>query len=179
MKLNSLQELYVEQLKDLYDAEQQITKALPKLIDAATSSDLKEGLTEHLEVTQEHVTRLEQIFETLGEKAKAEKCKGIKGIIDEGDDLVGSIKDGDIRDAAIIASAQRVEHYEMAGYGTARTYAKLLDQDDAGQLLQKTLDEEKDADQKLTTLAAAINKSARTQKAVEGEKPLTKGKRVA
>jgi len=97
MKLNSLQELYVEQLKDLYDAEQQITKALPKLIDAATSSDLKEGLTEHLEVTQEHVTRLEQIFETLGEKAKAEKCKGIKGIIDEGNDLVGSIKDGDIR----------------------------------------------------------------------------------
>jgi ferritin-like metal-binding protein YciE len=160
MKPNSLQELYIEQLKDLYDAEHQIIKALPNMIDAATSTDLKDALSEHLEVTKTQATRLEQIFQSSGEKAKGTKCKGMQGVIQEGDDLVGDIKDEDVRDAAIIASAQRVEHYEMAGYGTARTYAKLLGDDDAGQLLQQTLDEEKDADKKLTTLAEDINVSA-------------------
>jgi ferritin-like metal-binding protein YciE len=179
MKLNSLQELYLEQLKDLYDGEQQITKALPKMIDKATSNDLKAALTEHLEVTKKQVTRLEQIFNSLGEEAKGEKCKGLRGILDEGDDLVGDIKDPDVRDAGIIASAQRVEHYEMAGYGTARTYAKLLNQENASQLLQQTLDEEKDADQTLTTLARQINVSAKSNKSVEDDKPLTKRTRVA
>jgi ferritin-like metal-binding protein YciE len=160
MKPNSLQELYIEQLKDLYDAEHQIIKALPKMIEVATSADLKDALNEHLEITKTQATRLEQIFQSSGEKAKGTKCKGMQGVIQEGDDLVGDIKDEDVRDAAIIAGAQRVEHYEMAGYGTARTYAKLLGDDDAGQLLQQTLDEEKAADKKLTALAEDINVSA-------------------
>src|SRR5690348_1699079 len=112
MTINSLQELYVEQLKDLYDAEHQIIKALPKLIEKTSSEDLKSALNEHLEVTREQATRIEKIFGDLGEKAKAEKCKGMQGVIQEGDDLVGDIDDENVRDAAIIASAQRVEHYE-------------------------------------------------------------------
>ncbi|SRR6266568_831156 len=180
MKPNSLQELYVEQLKDLYDAEQQIIKALPEMVDAGTSDALKEALTKHLEVTKAQATRLEQIFATLGEKAKGEKCKGIQGVIAEGSNLIGDIKDADVRDAAIIASAQRVEHYEMAGYGTTRTYATLLGEDEASQLLQQTLDEEKEADQTLTTLAEEINVNATSGKAVEGEKPgSSKRKRIA
>lgn len=179
MKLNSLQELYVEQLRDLYDAEQQIIRALPEMIDEATSGELQEALTEHLEVTKEQAKRLEQIFDTLGEKAKGEKCKGIQGVIAEGKDLTGGIKDADVRDAAIIASAQRVEHYEMAGYGTARTYATLLGEDEASQLLQETLDEEKEADLELTTLAGQINVEATADKTVEAEKPSAKRKRVA
>ncbi len=180
MKPNSLQELYVEQLNDLYDAEQQIVKALPKMIEAATSEDLKQALTEHLEVTKTQATRLEQIFETLGEKTKREKCKGMQGVLAEGSELVGEIKNADVRDAAIIASAQRVEHYEMAGYGTVRTYATLLGEDEAAELLQQTLDEEKEADQTLTSLAGQINAEAEGQPA-ESEKPSTrtKSKRVA
>lgn len=160
MKLNSLQELYFEQLRDLYDAEEQIIKALPEMIEAATSTDLKRALTEHLDVTKVQATRLENIFTKLGEKAKREKCKGMKGVIDEGSDLIDKIDDNDLRDAAIIASAQRVEHYEMAGYGTARTYANLLGDNEAGKLLQQTLDEEKEADQTLTELSEDINVSA-------------------
>lgn len=160
MKVNSLRELYTEQLRDLYDAENQIIKALPEMIDAATSPDLKEALNEHLEITKTQATRLQQIFEELGEKAKGETCKGMKGVIQEGSDLVDEIEDDDTRDAGIIAAAQRVEHYEMSGYGTARTFANLLGEDDAAQLLQQTLDEEKEADQKLTSLAEEINVSA-------------------
>jgi ferritin-like metal-binding protein YciE len=177
MKPNSLQELYVEQLKDLYDAEHQIIKALPKMIAETTSSDLKDALTEHLDVTKTQASRLEQIFEALGEKAKAEKCKGMQGVIQEGSDLIQEIKDENVRDAAIIASAQRVEHYEMAGYGTARTYASLLDDENAAQLLQETLDEEKEADSKLTALAEDINVSAPARSATE--KPASSRKRVA
>jgi ferritin-like metal-binding protein YciE len=160
MKVNSLRELYTEQLRDLYDAENQIIKALPEMIDAATSPDLKEALNEHLEITKTQATRLQQIFEELGEKAKGETCKGMKGVIQEGSDLVDEIEDEDTRDAGIIAAAQRVEHYEMSGYGTARTFANLLGEDEAAQLLQQTLDEEKEADQKLTSLAEEINVSA-------------------
>src|SRR5215475_4255978 len=123
MKPNSLQELYVEQLRDLYDAEQQIIKALPEMIDGATSEELKQALTEHLNVTKAQAKRLEQIFTEMGEKPKGEKCQGMKGVLEEGSDLVDGIDNAEVRDAAIIASAQRVEHYEMAGYGTARTYA--------------------------------------------------------
>lgn len=169
MKLDSLQELYTEQLKDLYDAEQQIIKALPEMIEVATSEDLKEALTEHLEVTKEQATRLETIFTNLGEKAKGEKCKGMAGVIDEGSDLIDKIEEPDVRDAAIIASAQRVEHYEMAGYGTARTFATLLEDEEAVKLLQQTLDEEKEADEKLTELAEEINVNASEGKAAEGE----------
>jgi ferritin-like metal-binding protein YciE len=175
MKPNSLQELYVKQLKDLYDAEQQIIKALPEMIDAADSKDLETALTEHLDVTKEQAMRLERIFTALGEKAKGEKCKGMQGVIQEGSDLIGDIKDPNVRDAAIIAAAQRVEHYEMAGYGTARTYATLLGNNEASQLLQQTLDEEKEADEKLTKLAGDINMNATTKPA--GSEKAAPGKR--
>ena len=177
MKPNSLQELYIEQLQDLYDAEHQIIKALPKMIAEATSTDLKDALTEHLEVTKTQASRLEQIFESSGEKAKAEKCKGMQGVIQEGSDLIREIEDENVRDAAIIASAQRVEHYEMAGYGTARNYASLLEDDNAAQLLQETLDEEKEADAKLTALAEDINVSAPIGN--ESEKRSSTRKRIA
>ena len=177
MKPNSLQELYIEQLQDLYDAEHQIIKALPKMIAEATSTGLKDALTEHLEVTKTQASRLEQIFESSGEKAKAEKCKGMQGVIQEGSDLIREIEDENVRDAAIIASAQRVEHYEMAGYGTARNYASLLEDDNAAQLLQETLDEEKEADAKLTALAEDINVSAPIGN--ESEKRSSTRKRVA
>jgi ferritin-like metal-binding protein YciE len=167
MKPNSLRELYVEQLKDLYDAEHQITKALPKMIDAAQTAELKDALTEHLDATKEQVHRLEQIFKNLGEKPKAEKCKGMQGILEEGNDLVTEIKDDNVRDAAIIASAQRVEHYEIAGYGTARTYAELLDQPDAEELLRQTLNEEEEVDQVLTSLAEDINREAMSEQSAE------------
>ncbi len=160
MKPTSLRELYVQELKDLYDAEQQITKALPKMLRASTSEALQEALSRHLEVTKEHVSRLEEIFARLEEKPKAEKCKGIHGVIEEGDDLVEDIEDKDVRDAAIIASAQKVEHYEMAAYGTVRNYARLLGDETAGELLQRTLDEEKEADQVLTQCADHINVQA-------------------
>ena len=177
MKPNSLQELYIEQLQDLYDAEHQIIKALPKMIAETTSTDLKDALTEHLEVTKTQASRLERIFESSGEKAKAEKCKGMQGVIQEGSDLIREIEDENVRDAAIIASAQRVEHYEMAGYGTARNYASLLEDDNAAQLLQETLDEEKEADAKLTALAEDINVSAPI--GTESEKRTSTRKRVA
>jgi ferritin-like metal-binding protein YciE len=173
MKPNSLRELYIEQLKDLYDAEHQIIKALPKMIDAAQAEELKDALNEHLDVTKEQANRLEQIFKNLGEKAKAEKCKGMQGILQEGNDLVGEIEDENVRDAAIIASAQRVEHYEMAGYGTARTYAGLLDQPEAKDLLQQTLEEEEEADQVLTNLAGDINADAMGEKTEKEEEEKT------
>jgi ferritin-like metal-binding protein YciE len=171
MKPNSLQELYVKELQDLYNAEQQIIKALPEMIDAATSPDLKEALTEHLEVTKAQATRLEQIFRDLGEKSKGEKCKGMEGVLEEGSDLVDEIDNENVRDAAIIASAQRVEHYEMAGYGTARTFATLLEDEQAAKLLQQTLDEEKEADQKLTELAEGINAEAGSSSSAGTRKP--------
>ncbi len=179
MKPNSLQELYVEQLRDLYAAEHQIIRALPKMIEKANSEGLKDALNQHLEVTKEQATRVEEIFERLGEKAKGEKCKGIAGIITEGDDLIGDIKDEDVRDAAIIAAAQRVEHYEMAGYGTARTYAELLEEDEASLVLQKTLDEEKEADETLTRLASEINVNASMKSAESEERRPSKARRAA
>jgi ferritin-like metal-binding protein YciE len=183
MNLNSLQELYVEQLKDLYDAEHQIIKALPEMIEAASSKDLKDALTEHLDVTKTHATRLETLFTQLGETGKGEKCKGMKGVLEEGSDLVDDVKNPDVRDAAIIASAQRVEHYEIVGYGTARTFAELLGQAGASQLLQQTLDEEKQADEKLTVLAEEINVSASGRLAaaenIETEKTAAKERKTA
>ena len=169
MTPNSLQELYVEQLQDLYDAEQQMIKALPEIIDAATAEGLKQALSAHLDVTKEQATRLEQICAALGVKPKGETCKGIEGVIEEGSDLMGDIDDAYVRDAAIIAAVQRVEHYEMAGYGTARTYAKLLGEDEASQWLQRTLTEEKEADLELTMLASEINANATAGELVEDE----------
>ena len=160
MKVNSLQELYVDELKDLYDAENQIIKALPKMIDAASSEELQNALTEHLKVTREQAKRIEQIFQNMGEKLKAEKCKGMEGVIKEGAEILSEDMDENVKDAAIISAAQRVEHYEMAGYGTVRTWANLLGESEAEELLQETLDEEKEADEKLNQLAEQINVQA-------------------
>lgn len=161
MKLESLQQLYLRELRDLYSAETQITDALPKLIDAATNSQLKNALQEHLNVTQTQISRLEQIFQTLKEKPTGETCKGMKGVIKEGDEIVSAGGDPSTVDAGIISAAQRVEHYEMAGYGTVRTYAKLLGQDEHARLLQQTLDEEEEADQTLTQIANTVNVEAK------------------
>jgi ferritin-like metal-binding protein YciE len=161
MKLDSLNQLFVEQLRDLYDGEQQITKALPKLIEKASHEELKDALQEHLDVTREQIRRLDEIFRMLGEDASGETCKGMKGVIAEGDDVVGDAKDNNVRDAVIIASAQRVEHYEIAGYGTVRTYARLLGRQDIANLLEQTLQEEKEADQTLNEIAENVNVEAK------------------
>ena len=157
MKLENLQQLYLKELRDLYSAENQITDALPKLIEAANNSELKNALQKHLNVTQTQIGRLEQIFQTLNEKPTGETCKGMKGVIKEGDEIVSAGNDPSTVDAGIISAAQRVEHYEMAGYGTVRTYAKLLGRDQDSQLLQQTLDEEKEADQTLNRIAEELN----------------------
>jgi ferritin-like metal-binding protein YciE len=153
MKLESLNDLYLSELRDLYSAEDQIVKALPKMIEKAESANLRNALTSHLEQTRNHVTRLEQIFEMHGEQAKKQKCKGMQGVLEEGDEMVGKDATPAVRDAAIISACQRVEHYEMAAYGTVRTYAEQMGQQRAAALLKETLDEETAADQKLTEIA--------------------------
>jgi ferritin-like metal-binding protein YciE len=160
MQIETMQELYVDVLKDLYDTEHQLLKALPKMAKAASSEELREGFEEHLAQTQTHVERLDQVFEQMGEPAKRKKCKAIEGLLEEGKELMESVSDSDVLDAGLIAAAQKVEHYEIASYGCARTYAELLDQDGASELLQETLDEEKLTDQKLTELASQINLEA-------------------
>jgi ferritin-like metal-binding protein YciE len=157
MKLENLQQLFVKELRDLYDAEKQITDALPKLIDAANNSELKNALQQHLSVTEQQISRLDRIFQILNEKATGETCKGMKGVIKEGDEIVSDGGDPATVDAGIISAAQRVEHYEMAGYGTVRTYAQLLGQQEIARLLQQTLNEEKQADETLTQIASAVN----------------------
>jgi ferritin-like metal-binding protein YciE len=161
MKVDNLQQLFIEQLRDLYDGEQQITEALPKLISKATNTELKNALQEHLDVTRTQITRLDQIFRDLNEKASGESCKGMKGIIKEGDDLVAKGNDPSVIDASIITAAQRVEHYEMAGYGTVRTYARQLGYQDFARLLDQTLNEEKEADDMLTKIANSVNIEAK------------------
>ncbi len=157
MKLENLQQLFVKELRDLYDAEQQITDALPKLVEAANSPELKNALQEHLAVTEQQISRLDKIFEMLSEDQTGETCKGMKGLLKEGDDIVSAGGDPSTVDAGIISAAQRVEHYEMAGYGTVRTYAELLGQQEMASLLQQTLDEEKEADQTLSQIASGVN----------------------
>lgn len=159
--LNSFDDLFVEQLQDLYDAEQRITKALPKMAAAAHNASLKSAFEEHLRQTENHVKRLEQVFQNLGKSAKTKTCEAMKGLVEEGSEVVNSDGDPDVKDAALIAAAQRVEHYEIAAYGTARTFAQRLGRQDAARLLQQTLDEEADTDKKLTALAEkAINPKA-------------------
>src|SRR5579859_6989783 len=160
VEINSLRELYVEQLRDLYDAENQLIKALPKMAKEASSDELRQAVEEHLEQTRGQAERLEQIFEQLGEKPKGKKCKGMQGVIEEGKETLEEDMEEDTKDAAIIAAAQRVEHYEIAGYGTARTYANLLGENEAAELLEETLNEEKETDHKLTQLAEEINVAA-------------------
>jgi ferritin-like metal-binding protein YciE len=168
MEANRLKHLYVEELKDLYSAETQMVKALPKMAKAATSEQLQTGFTEHLEQTKGHVARLEEIFQALGESPKGKKCKGMEGLIKEGAELIDEEPAPEELDAGLISAAQRVEHYEIAAYGCVSTYAKLLGEDEAESLLRQTLDEEKETDEKLTELAENINLKA-AESGEEGE----------
>lgn len=161
MKIKSLQDLYVEELRDLYSAESQIVKALPKMAKAATHEELRTAFEEHLEQSQEHVERLEQIFESLDESPKGKKCMGLAGLVEEATELMKEEMPPNVLDAGLIAAAQRVEHYEIAVYGTLATFAKLLGRDEDHDLLGRTLEEEKEADSKLTEIAeSAINVDA-------------------
>ncbi len=160
MPKDSLRELYIDELKDLYNAETQLVKALPKMAKAASNDQLRQAFEEHLRQTSEHVSRLEQIFETLEEKPSGKKCLGMEGLVKEGSETMKENYTGDVKDAAIIGAAQRVEHYEMAGYGSVRAFAELLGETEHVSLLQETLNEEKQADEKLTQLAEEINASA-------------------
>ena len=162
MKLENLHSLLVEELQDLYSAENQIIEALPDMIEEASSPDLKNALQHHLEETRGQVRRLDQIFSQLPNVKKDGKtCKGMKGILKDGQDLLDTDAEPEVLDAGMIAGAQRVEHYEIAGYGTVRTYAQLLGRKDWAQLLEQTLNEEKQADQKLNQLASRINVEAK------------------
>ncbi|HKH46572.1 MAG TPA: ferritin-like domain-containing protein [Thermoanaerobaculia bacterium] len=161
MKLESLKDLYLEQLKDLYSAETQLVDALPKMAERATSPDLKQGFQEHLRQTQEQVRRLEQIFQDLGDSPKGHTCEGMKGLIKEGDEMIKMQGDPKVIDAGLIAAAQRVEHYEIAGYGTVRTYAEMLGKEMHATLLERTLQEEEMTDEKLSQLAEShVNEEA-------------------
>ncbi len=168
MEHQALKELYIDELKDIYNAENQLVKALPKMAKAATSEELRTGFEEHLEQTRGHVQRLEQIFKELGEKPSGKKCKGMEGLVAEGQEMMGEDFEDDVMDAALISAAQRVEHYEIAAYGTVRTYAELLGEDTAVQLLEQTLEEEKETDQKLTDMASEINVKAMGEGSEEG-----------
>jgi ferritin-like metal-binding protein YciE len=168
MKHKALKELFIDELKDIYSAENQLIKALPKMAKAATSDDLRAGLEEHLEQTKEHARRIEEICTEFGEKPTGKKCVGMEGLIDEGREMMDEFED-DLLDATMISAAQRVEHYEIAAYGTVRTYAELLGHDRAVELLERTLEEEKETDQKLTELAGAINVEAVNAEGSEDE----------
>ena len=152
----SLQNVYVEQLKDLYSAEQQILKALPKMAKAVRHAELRNAFQEHEVMTRTHVERLDSIFSQLGEKGTGHKCKGMEGLLAEGEELLEEHEQSEARDAALIAAAQRVEHYEIAGYGTVRTFANILGFPEHADLLQRTLDEEGQTDKRLTTLAETV-----------------------
>ena len=152
----SLQKLYLEQLRDLFSAEDQILEALPKMAKQTTHAELKRAFQEHYQQTEQQVQRLQRIFDDMGESPEGEECDGMKGLIKEGEKAMEEFKDSDVLDAALIAAAQRVEHYEMAGYGCARTYAHMLGQQEHADLLQRTLDEEGDTDEKLTDLAESV-----------------------
>ena len=156
MKLETLKDLYIQELKDLYSAEKQIIKALPKMVKAATNKQLATEFKEHFEQTKEHVARLEKILTSHDESTRGPKCEGMEGVLREGEEMIKEDADEEVRDAGLIAAAQRVEHYEMAGYGCARTYAELLGDPDGAQLLQTTLTEEFDTDKKLTKLANSV-----------------------
>lgn len=152
----SLQKLYVEQLKDLYSAEEQILEALPKMTKMAKHAELKRAFQEHYQQTEQQKQRLEKLGEILGEDLSGHFCKGMEGLVKEGQEIMKEFSDSDVLDAGLIAAAQRVEHYEIAGYGCARTYAHLLGLTDQAEVLQRTLDEEGDTDEKLTDLAESV-----------------------
>lgn len=173
MKINTLQDLYIEELRDIYNAETQLVKALPKVAQAATSDELRSSIEDHLEQTKEHVERLDQIFESLGTASKGKKCKAMEGLIEECNELLEEDIADAVLDAALIGACQRVEHYEIAVYGTLATFAKLLDREQDADLLGQTLDEEKETDEMLTDIAeSTINVEA--QESEEEETPAAK-----
>jgi ferritin-like metal-binding protein YciE len=167
LKLESVKDLLIAELRDLHNAEEQLVEALPKMAEAASSTELKNAFTHHLEETRKHVTRLDEVFESLGEKASGETCQAMKGLVKEGEEFVHAKGQPDVRDAGLIGAAQRVEHYEMAGYGTARTLAKRLGLHDIAETIQKTLEEERAADEKLTTVAESDVNLAATRVAAK------------
>jgi ferritin-like metal-binding protein YciE len=170
MKLNTLKDVLIDHLRDLYDAEKQLVKALPKMAKAADSEELAEGIREHLEQTKHHVERLEQVFEAFGEKARAKSCKAIKGLVEEGGEAAA--EEGSLSDLAIIAAAQKVEHYEISAYGTAKSWAEKLNNQAAVKLLDETLQEEKAADAKLTDVTTEILEAASQVSTEEMEEEL-------
>jgi ferritin-like metal-binding protein YciE len=167
MSLTSLADLFLTELKDIYDAEKQILKALPKMAKATESEELRAAIDEHHTVTEKQVERLEQVFEMLGKPARGKKCAAMVGLLKEGSELLKEEAEPAVLDAAIIAAAQKVEHYEIASYGTLATFAKILGYHDAKELLGQTLDEEKETDENLTNLAARINYDAADQEEKE------------
>jgi ferritin-like metal-binding protein YciE len=156
MTVETLKDLYIQEIRDLYDAEKQIAKALPKMIDAASFEELRTAFQDHLTQTRNQVERLERVFDKLGEKAKGKKCDGIRGILDEGEEMIDLDTGASVHDAALISAAQRVEHYEIAAYGTVCAYAKSLGFDDQLSLLLETLNEEKRTDELLTRIAENV-----------------------
>jgi ferritin-like metal-binding protein YciE len=156
MKIETMEDLFLEQVEDLYDAEKRLVKALPKMADASTSLTLRQAFESHLLETEGHVSRLENVFRTLGQDPKGKTCDAMKGLISEGEGVVSDIDQSPLRDAGLIAAANRVEHYEIAAYGSARTFADILGLSEAAALLEQTLQEEKKADQKLTQLAESM-----------------------
>jgi ferritin-like metal-binding protein YciE len=179
--VESLKDLLIDELRDLYDAERRLTKAIPKLAKKAANEELRTALENHLSETEEHVTRLESAFEQLDETAKAKKCAGMMGLIEEGDEHAGEdFAEDSLRDATIIGAAQRVEHYEMAAYGTAIAHARLVGEDEVAGILEETLEEEKAADQKLTEIAENIvNIKAGEGESEEEEGARGRGRRAA
>jgi ferritin-like metal-binding protein YciE len=165
MSVKTINELLLDELKDLYSAEKQITKALPKMAKAAASQDLKSAFENHLEETQGHVDRLDKIFETLGKSPRGKTCHGMQGLLEEGSEMISESEKGPVRDAGLISAAQRVEHYEMAGYGSVREFASILGQNEIASLLEKTLEEEKAADEQLSGIAKKVNPQAVKSKA--------------
>jgi ferritin-like metal-binding protein YciE len=170
--LDSLEELLQDELKDIYDAEKQLTKALPKLAKKATSAELQSAFEEHLRQTERHVERIEEAFELLGMPARGKKCEGMQHLLAEGNDMIGEAEDDATRDAVMIASAQKVEHYEIATYGTLRTWANLLGKPEVAALMEETLEEEKETDLTLTDIAESFVNAAA---AVEGEEGRGRG----
>ena len=163
MAAENLHDLFVEELRDIYDAEKQLTKALPKMAKAADSQELRAAFEEHLEITRMQVNRLEEVFKSIGVAARGKTCEGMKGLIEEGQKQIEELEQGPTLDAALIAAAQKVEHYEIATYGTLATFAEIMEHQDAKDLLGQTLDEEKEADEKLTGIAGQINFEAETE----------------
>jgi ferritin-like metal-binding protein YciE len=163
MAAENLHDLFVEELRDIYDAEKQLTKALPKMAKATENPELRSAFEEHLDITRMQIGRLEEVFKNLGVAARGKPCKGMKGLIEEGQEKIEELEESSTMDAALIGSAQKVEHYEIATYGTLATFAEVLGLDDAKDLLGQNLEEEKEADEKLTTIASQINPQAETE----------------